>query len=903
MSIASPKYDALCSEPCIAHFLDVRAASDPGAIAILAPGRAPLTYDRLYHHVHGVCRTLNAMGVGRGDRVALIVPSGPEMAVAFIAVAASAACAPLNLSYQASELEFYLSDLDAQALIIQAGVDSPARTIAQRRGITIVELTPDLAAEAGTFTLTGDGRSSPTRCGFAHPKDIALVLHTSGTTARPKKVPLTHDNVCISARNIVVALALTGQDRCLNVMPLYHIHGLVGGTLSPLTAGGSAICPPRFDPDKFFTWLDELHPTWYTAAPALHQAILSHAQDHPDVIKRSSLRFIRSTSAALAPQVMLELERVFGAPVIEAYSMTEAAHQVCSNPLPPRPRRVGSVGLATGATVAIMDAAGNLLPTGTLGEVVIRGPGITPGYEGNPAANAASFRNGWFRTGDQGVLDADGYLFIRGRLKEIINRGGEKISPREVDEVLLDHRDIAQAVTFALPHPMLGEDVAAAVVLREHTSATEAEIRQYAATRLAEFKVPCRVLIVDELPKGPTGKLRRLNLAQQFGPLLETQFVPPSTPIEMELARIWADVLRVARVGTHDNFFELGGTSLSAVKMFAEVRKSTGRNLPLITLLRTPTIAELANVVNQADSSAPWPSCVAIQPKGTRPPFFCMHSVEGNVLYYRDLARHLGSDQPFYGLQQQGLDGIQAFHTRIEDMAAHYIKELRTLQPEGPYFLGGHSFGGLVAYEVARQLCAQGQAVGLLVLIDTYFPDSLNAASSLLGKVIFHIESLKELEPRQRLGYALERVVNLTPRLKRRISQMARGFSPCTAQPHPTSTPPATDPYLYNPTLREIEKLNRRLAQEFVPQVYPGRATVFLTGSRDLSRGPLKSRNPQVPRLAAGGVEIHEIPGDHGSITREPHVRILAEKLRTCLDKAMRSVHDAAGVFAQPGTR
>ncbi len=809
------------------------------------------------------------------------------MAVAVIAIAASAACAPLNPVYRASEFDFYLSSLHAKALIIQSGIDSPVSAVAQRRGIPIITLTPSLTAEAGIFTLSGGTHNEPSSRGFARPDEAALALHTSGTTSRPKLVPLTHTNVCTSACTIATSLDLSAPDRCLNVMPLYHIHGLIGAALSSLAAGATMICPPGFNATDFFAWLEEFRPSWYTAVPAIHQAILSQAADHSRIIPRYPLRFIRSCSSALPPQVMVELERVFNTPVIEAYGMTEAAHQICSNPLPPGIRKVGSVGVATGCEVAVVDDEGTPVAPGELGQIVIRGANVTAGYESGPTDGPGPFTHGWFRTGDQGMLDPDGYLFIKGRLAEIIDRGGTKISPREIEEVLLDHPAVHQAAAFGIPHSTLGENVAAAVVLRHNAEATEADIRQFAAQRLADFRVPCRVLIVDDIPKGPTGKLQRTRLAERFGPLLKREFVGPRTPLESALAGIWVDVLGVGRVGIRDNFFEIGGTSLTAARMVAEVRNLTGRDIPPVALLHAPTIEELADVINRKDSSAPWPTLVAIQPKGSRPPFFCIHSVGGGVLYYRDLAQHLGSDQPLYGLQQQGLDGVQAFHSRIEDMAALYIRAIRTLQPEGPYFLGGHSFGGLVAYEVARQLCAQGRTVALLALIDTYFPDSLNAANSLRGRLIFHLESLRELGPR---GYVLERAVGLTQRVKPQLSRLARRFHLGTGQRLPLSTHPATDLLAHN----------RRLAREYVPQAYPGRATVFLTRSWDLSRGPLKSRDPRVPRLAMGGVEIYEVSGHHGSIVQEPHVRILGEKLRACLDRAIRCAHDAVDASAQP---
>jgi acyl-CoA synthetase (AMP-forming)/AMP-acid ligase II len=498
---------------------DVLRTGDPTAIAITAPDRPALDRRSLAAAAAATVGSLRALGVGRGDRVAMVLPNGPEMAVAFLGVAAGAAAAPLNAAYREEEFDFYLADIEAKALLIEAGLDSPARAVAARRGIAIVDVTPlGAAAPAGSYRLLRAGEPLPTDAGeAAAPEDVALVLHTSGTTSRPKIVPLTHRNLLASARNIGRTLALAPSDRCLIIMPLFHIHGLVGALLSSMVAGASVYCPPGFNALKFFHWLDDSGASWYTAVPTMHQTILARAERNRAVIERRPLRFIRSSSASLPPQVMQALEAEFGCPVIESYGMTEASHQMASNPLPPVPRKPGTVGLSAGPEVAIQGPDGGLLPAGQPGEIVIRGASVTLGYANNPAANAEAYRNGWFRTGDLGFLDTDGYLTINGRLKEMINRGGEKITPREIDEVLMDHPSVAQAITFAMPHHMLGEDVAAAVVLREGASASERELRDFVAERLADFKVPRRIVLLPEIPRGATGKLQRIGLAQRLG--------------------------------------------------------------------------------------------------------------------------------------------------------------------------------------------------------------------------------------------------------------------------------------------------------------------------------------------------------------------------------------------------
>jgi acyl-CoA synthetase (AMP-forming)/AMP-acid ligase II len=500
------------------HLPELLAAQPSRALALRAPERSALDYGSLGRVVEQTRQSLNALGIGRGDRVAMVLPNGPELACAFVSVASSATAAPLNPAYRADEFEFYMTDLRAKALLVERGSTSAALGVAQKLKLAVLELTASELG-AGAFELTQQSGPAPMvaqQGGAAEPDDVALILHTSGTTSRPKIVPLSQRNVCASAFNVKTTLALSPNDTGLNIMPLFHIHGLIAGLLAPLSAGGTVFCTPGFNALKFFSWMREAKPTWYTAVPTMHQAIVARASGNRAVITENPLRFIRSSSSSMPPQVIRELEAAFGAPLVEAYGMTEAAHQMASNPLAGK-RIPGTVGVAAGPEVAIMDANGVLLPPDTTGEIVIRGVNVTLGYENNPSANAASFTNGWFRTGDQGVMDREGYVSITGRLKEIINRGGEKISPREVDEVLMDHPAIAQVVTFPFPHDKLGEEVAAAIVLREGKSAESKEIREFAAQRLADFKVPRKILILTEIPKGPTGKLQRIGLAQKLG--------------------------------------------------------------------------------------------------------------------------------------------------------------------------------------------------------------------------------------------------------------------------------------------------------------------------------------------------------------------------------------------------
>ena len=487
------------------------------ANAIGAPGRDWMTYGDLKVLTLNVRQALRAAGISAQDRVAIVLPNGPEMAAAFVTVAQSTTTAPLNLAYKEDEFAFYLKDLKAKAIIVETGYDGPARSVAKRFDMIVIELTATDPAGSFTLSTTATGNAADT---LPASDDVALILHTSGTTSRPKIVPLLQSNVAASAQNVMASLALTSDDCCLNVMPLFHIHGLIAAVSGSLAAGASISCAPGFDALKFYGWLEEVDPSWYTAVPTMHQAILARAPRNAAIIENARLRFSRSSSSSLPGPVMTQLAETFGAPVVEAYGMTEAAHQMCCNPIEPGRQKPGAVGLPAGPEVRIAHEIENRLING-VGEISISGPNVTPGYEANTEANEKNFFEAegkrWFRTGDQGEFDEDGFLSLTGRLKEIINRGGEKISPLEVDGILSDHPAVGQCVTFAVPHAKLGEDVGAAVVLKEGQSATDREIRDFASQRLAAFKVPRKILILDEIPKGATGKLQRIGLAEKLG--------------------------------------------------------------------------------------------------------------------------------------------------------------------------------------------------------------------------------------------------------------------------------------------------------------------------------------------------------------------------------------------------
>jgi acyl-CoA synthetase (AMP-forming)/AMP-acid ligase II len=498
-----------------ATLADLLSLDTPQHAAVILPeGAEAISHRHLAGQVDALAAALRRTFLQPGDAVAVVLPNGLEYLVAFLATArARLIAAPLNPAYRPDEFRFYLEDAAVRAVIAPAE-PHPIRDVARELGLPVwaARRAPDgrVALEGEGWTAAASGTPETPR-----PDDVALFLHTSGTTSRPKGVPLTHANLMASVRNIAAHYRLGPADVGLVVMPLFHVHGLIGATLAPLHAGGTVIVLPRFSAGAFWPAAKAHGATWYSAAPTIHQILLSRA-DADRAPQRPGFRFIRSCSAALAGVTLAGLEERFDAPVLEAYAMTEASHQMTSNPLPPGARKPGSVGRGTNVDVGIMDEAGNLLASGTPGEVVVRGPNVTRGYHNNPEANAAAFTRGWFRTGDRGVQDAEGYVTLIGRIKELINRGGEKISPLEVDAVLLAHPAVAEVATFGAPDAKYGEEVHAAVVLK--IEVTIEQLQAHCEERLAAFKVPKVIYLTKELPRTATGKVQRRHVAAAFLP-------------------------------------------------------------------------------------------------------------------------------------------------------------------------------------------------------------------------------------------------------------------------------------------------------------------------------------------------------------------------------------------------
>lgn len=533
---------------------------------------------------------LEAKEIRREDRIAILLPDGARLCVAFLGLSCHCIAAPLNPAASLPDLLSWLEDLEPRAIMVGEGSPSAALEAAEKIGLPLIHFEDIAVPIHGT---------TPSIHPEPRPEDVALILHTSGTTAKAKMVPLTHENLMRSASNIADALKLRPEDLCLNVMPMFHIHGIVACLLAPLVSGGGVLVSEGIDATRFFGFLKARKATWYSAVPTRHNNLLDHLKAYPGLQEGHHLRFIRSSSSALPVALFDSLESAFGVPVIEAYGMTEAAHQMCSNPLPPAVRKPGSVGLPMGPEVSVVDSQGKEVVSGEVGEVVIRGDNVTPGYLNLPDERQERLEGGWFRTGDLGHMDNDGYLFLHGRVKEIVNRGGEKVSPAEVDACLLRHEAVAEAACFAVPHPSLGEDLAAAVVLHKGFDADETTIRTYLFDRLSHYKIPSRILVIDSIPKSSIGKVQRRQLANRLEHMLQAGSEKPTDEAERFLAEVFRDAISGCMgVGRAANFFGLGGDSLQAIRAAQRIGTRYDIELPAHEVFRHPTPQTLATRIS-----------------------------------------------------------------------------------------------------------------------------------------------------------------------------------------------------------------------------------------------------------------------------------------------------------------
>jgi acyl-CoA synthetase (AMP-forming)/AMP-acid ligase II len=571
----------------------------PDNPAFFSDGQEPLTYAALVQLMDQFCITLNRLGLGRGDRVAIVHRGGPTLGVSMVAVASCCAVIPLDPKIGGEEFSRLLADRRINAVIIKKGDDTPARAAARKAGLPVLELVPGDSGLLGQTQLEGEGVGEPALPGISRPDDHIFVLGTSGTTSASKVAPIRHRQYLATTSASCAAFEIASDDRLLLPMPLYYAAGAFN-IFNTLYSGGSVLVMPGFDVQTFFNLLETSNVTWYMGSPTFQANICGHGEALGAPVKTPSLRFIRASSSHLDPGLGARLEDLFQVPVIEAYSSSEAGF-ICGNPRPPKLHKLGTVGNVHGGEIKAVDDSGRQVPDGGRGEILFRGPSLFDGYENAPEATDEAFIDGWFRTGDEGFLDEDGYLVLTGRIKEIINRGGEKVSPPEVDAAMMSHPKVIEATSFAIPHPTLGEEVAAAVVIEPGATVTEQDLSRYLLDRLTGFKVPRCIVFTDEIPKSDAGKVQRHKLAEELGvgidqsPTKGQKSNRKPSPLEYRLLMLWKWTLKNPRIGLDDNFFMLGGDSLQAVDLVLQMEKVFKCRLPVATL--------------SSNAACRWPPC------------------------------------------------------------------------------------------------------------------------------------------------------------------------------------------------------------------------------------------------------------------------------------------------------
>jgi acyl-CoA synthetase (AMP-forming)/AMP-acid ligase II/thioesterase domain-containing protein/acyl carrier protein len=839
--------------------------------ALVGEGMPPLSYRGLVDMIDLVGRSLNESGLGRGDRIAIVHPEGRNMAAALVSIMNNATAVPCNPDSTLGEFSLQFRDMRVNAVAIAIGMDTPAREAAAGLSLPIFDIHPDGNGSIHLVSpIQGHGALSA-RQGSAEPDDIAVLLATSGTTSQSKIVPLRQRNLAARNTNQARTLGLTTDDRCLNAMRLFHSGGIGRGLTTTLVSGGSVAFLTESSISGIFDTLENEKATWMGGSYAHYHAIHPHLKTYGEAIDRISLRlrFLSSGTGALNPSLAADVEKTFNVPIVVVFGSSESGNIAGDSPNDIRTDKA-STGKRVHSGVAILDDQGLELPDGETGEIVVKGDQVIDGYENDDAANRLAYCGEWFRLGDLGHFNEDGYLYITGRIKELINRGGEKVSPNEIDDTLLEHNDIVAAATFPVPHPTLGEDVAVAVVPADDANLDDVAIMSYLRERLSEQKMPRRLFITDEIPKGPTGKVQRHKLADHFcapgdAEVDRSDDYGPATPLEAQLQALWAASLGRDHVGLHEDYFQLGGDSLQAVELFLSIEKTLGQPLPRSILFEASTVAEMAERIGSTSNAR---CVVPIQPNGSRPPLFCVHDVNGNVLNFRVLAAYLGTEQPVYGVQSVGLDGSEAPLTQIEDMAARYVTELRAVQPFGPYCLCGYSMGGWIAYEMAQQLKKAGQHVAFLGLFDTSSRQGPQRAS-LVQWLGHHVTAMAAIKPSEIIPYIGQRVRNLAE--MSRLAVRSRLFRAAQAV---GASSDAGSP-------ARIADANSYASRVYNIRPYDGDAVLF-KATRYAWTHPDAHKGWY--GLIGGRFETVPIPGTHGDILEEPNVPALATALSHCLD-------------------
>lgn len=865
---------------------------DPDHIAIESPNLLPLTYRELREQMLYVVKTLNSAGFHRNDRIGVIAPAGPDTAVLLVSVMAGFTCIPLNPELKSPEFEKIFLQLKMRAIIVASDCDTAARGVAAARNIPVIELVPSLGKAGGSrlkVAALGDAKEPE----FAVPSDIAVISLTSGTTSEYKIVPISQQQHCQPRQRRVKRLHLTKNERCLHIVPMYHGLGFSTSLLDVLVAGGTIVCTKDFIPNDFLSLLKEFRPTFYSASPALHQAILRElSKVSPDELQNHTLRMIISSSAVLPRTILHKLEERLGVPVVEVYASSETG--VISTNYPPRP---GSVGIPVVEQLQILDDNDMIAGNCQLGEIVVKGDSVFSGYENAPDENNAAFIDGWFRTGDIGYLDDDGYLFIKGRKKELINKGGRKISPAEIDNILASHPGVRDVMTFRIPDPVLGEDIAAMVVVG-NTKVSEEELRRYVIDRLIQFKVPKRIYFVDEIPKGPNGKLLRYIGTERYnagdfhdaivsGPISKTGSSELSVD-ERKILHIWKDILEIESLGIDDDFFRCGGNSLSGIQLLIKIEREFHVNLPPDSIYVYPTIRQQVRmVVGKSGNKKYHPLVIPIREKGSLPPLFCIHPIDGWIEQYRVISPLLDQNRPLFGIRARGLKQGENPHQTVDEAVLEYSLAIKSVQKEGPYYLMGYSGGGPFAFALSCHFQKTGDIVAYLGIIDIDAPlppryrlgnlvkeDNLNASMAAMFQFFnkrlqkhssFHSQFLGTV------SFISQVLLLFFESKKNRISQK-EGTNPSDSpMPLWVSVLPKQNQMLI--------MTQKRILNNYQPDVFSG--NIYLYSTRpDAYGNPARGWN----EFIRGNTIIFDIPGDHNTCINDSNCNhVVAQKIEESL--------------------
>lgn len=831
-------------EARIMNCIDLYASLTPEAPAVLSHHPGQLSYAQLRALVYHAEQWFGENGFGINDRIGTVFTDNFTAAIAFLAVSNSSVCVPLNPDFTQDELDHYLKLINIKALLVQEGEAEKVKRALKGRRVEIIQWAFRKGHRLELSLLTKKRFGSKPSYNRGSGVDVALILFTSGTTAQPKVIPRTHRELCAMAQNSVKAYSLTSSDRYFTVRPFHFIASILA-MLASVSVGGSFVFSDNLETTKLFTAIQEIKPTWLGFPPVIYQAMVAeingrHLQDYD----LSSLRFLHSTGAPLPPQVAQQLEEMFNIPVVNTYGMTETGILACNYRIP---QRDGSVGKIINTEVGIMDEKGKLLLSCAVGEVVARGLGVIKNYENNPEANKTAFQGGWFKTGDCGYLDQDGYLYITGRTKELINRGGQKVSPYEIEKIILQHPDISDAVVFPFPHSKFGEEIAVAVVLGNSQGKMSLKnLRSFLMEKIAFFKIPSKLFNVDRIPVGPNGKVQRNKLYQYFKhmerdlPDIEPDFSPAQNQVERELINICRELLEVENIGIRDDFFELGGDSLQVARLYSKIEEIWGCKIHISEFYREATVKNLAEMIlDDSIATLNCPFIVPIQKNGSKPPLFCVHPIRGEALKYWELASSLGDEQPVYGLRfhRKSLDKDLG----MEQLAARYIEGMLSVQPKGPYFLAGYSLGGVIAFEIARQLAKSGYDMGMVAMIDT------------------DIDILKEYiqsntdHPIRRSTF--EKLYSHFRRIRGQIKEKI---------------------------VLKPEKLLNMTAKRYKPELFAGEILYFAAEGN-----PRAANSIAVWSQLTDSIKVVNVKGDHDTIMYEPHVIGVAREIQTYMEKAI----------------